>query len=276
MSKDGAQAIGTVVTGVSGRMGSRILAMVVDDSEARLVGATEAPGNAKVGLDAGFAAGRGSLEVPIRDDLGAVLEEGAAQVVIDFTSAEASARHARICADHGVALVVGSTGFDDAAEEEVRAASERIPIVKAPNMSVSVNLLFLLARRAAEVLGSEYQVEITEIHHAMKKDSPSGTALRLGEMVAEGLGRDLRQVAVYGRHGNVGERSNEEIGIHAVRGGDVVGEHTVYFFGEGDRIELTHRATSRDSFARGAVRAAKWVVGRPPGLYGMVDVLGFA
>ncbi|RMG19719.1 MAG: 4-hydroxy-tetrahydrodipicolinate reductase [Deltaproteobacteria bacterium] len=257
-------------------MGSRILAMVVDDSEARLVGATEAPGNAKVGLDAGFAAGRGSLEVPIRDDLGAVLEEGAAQVVIDFTSAEASARHARICADHGVALVVGSTGFDDAAEEEVRAASERIPIVKAPNMSVSVNLLFLLARRAAEVLGSEYQVEITEIHHAMKKDSPSGTALRLGEMVAEGLGRDLRQVAVYGRHGNVGERSNEEIGIHAVRGGDVVGEHTVYFFGEGDRIELTHRATSRDSFARGAVRAAKWVVGRPPGLYGMVDVLGFA
>ena len=269
------EPIGVVVTGVSGRMGSRILAMVVDDPGTRLVGATEAPGNAKVGLDAGFAAGRGSLEVPIRDDLAEVLSEGAAKVVIDFTSAQASANHARICAEHGVALVVGSTGFDDAAEEEVRRAAERVAIVKAPNMSVSVNLLFLLARRAAEILGDDYQVEITEVHHAMKKDSPSGTALRLGEMVAEGLGRDFRDVAVFGRHGNVGERPPREIGVHAIRGADVVGEHTVFFFGEGDRIELTHRATSRDTFARGAVRAAKWVAGRSPGLYGMADVLEF-
>jgi len=268
--------LGIVVTGAHGRMGARIVQMVRDDPGARLVGATCRPGTAHVGLDAGLAAGLGPLEITCEDDLAKAIEGagGEAKVVIDFTQAEASANHARICAEQGVALVVGSTGFDDATHEVVEVAARKVPVVMAPNMSVSVNLLFELARTAAEVLGDGYDAEILEIHHKMKKDAPSGTALRLGEVVASALGREMREVGVYGRHGNVGARTNEEIGVHAIRGGDVVGEHTAFFFGDGDRVELTHRATSRNTFARGAVRAAHWVAGQEPGLYGMADVLG--
>jgi 4-hydroxy-tetrahydrodipicolinate reductase len=267
--------VGIVVTGASGRMGTRIIQNVRDSSGARLVGASDRPGTASIGLDAGLTAGLGQLAIAVEDDLDKAIEaaRGRAQVVIDFTSAEASASHARICAERGVALVVGSTGFDDAARKIVEEASAKVPVVMAPNMSVSVNLMFLLARRAAEILGAEYDVEVMEIHHRMKKDAPSGTALRLGEVVSGALGRDLAEVGVYERHGNVGERTDAEIGMQTLRGGDVVGEHTVFFFGNGDRIELTHRATSRDTFARGAVRAALWAAGRAPGLYGMDDVL---
>lgn len=269
--------LGIVVTGASGRMGAKIVRMVRDGEGTRLVGATERPGTAHVGLDAGLAAGLAPLEVTVEDDLAKALDAAGetARVVIDFTHPEASAEHARICAERGVAFVVGSTGFTDATRAAVEGAAKKVPVVMAPNMSVSVNLTFALAKKAAEVLGPGYDVEIVEVHHRHKKDAPSGTALRLGEVIAEATGRSLADAGVYGRHGEVGERPAGEIGVHALRGGEVVGEHTVSFFGEGDRLEIVHRAASRDTFAEGAVRAARWVVDRAPGLYGMPQVLGF-
>ncbi len=270
------ERLGVVVTGATGRMGSRIIGQVHDSEDLRLIGATDRPGSSHIGLDAGLAAGIGALEVQVWDDLAACLEASGetARVVVDFTNAEASATHARVAAERGVALVVGSTGFDQVTRAAVERAAERIPVVMAPNMSASVNLMIELARLAAAALGTEVDVEILEVHHRGKKDAPSGTALRLGEVVASALDRDLGQVAVFGRRGNVGERTRREIGIHALRGSDVVGEHTVFFFGEGDRLEITHRAGSREAFAKGALRAARWVVNQAPGLYGMGDVLG--
>lgn len=270
-------SVGAIVTGAAGRMGGRIVGMVREGDGIRLVGAVERPANANIGLDVGLSLGLGALEVRLEDDLGRSIDaaSGEAKVVIDFTNAEASAVHAKTCAEHGVALVVGSTGFNEEATARVEAAAKKIPVVMAPNMSVSVNLLFMLARTAAQILGDEYDVEIVEMHHRKKVDAPSGTALRLGEVIGKALGRSFRDVAQHGRHGAVGERTRSEIGVHALRGSDVVGEHTVYFFGDGDRIELTHRATSRDTFARGAVRAALWAAEQKPGLYGMPDVLGF-
>jgi 4-hydroxy-tetrahydrodipicolinate reductase len=212
--------------------------------------------------------------VAIVDDLAKALP--GADVVVDFTSHEASARHAEACAEAGVALVIGSTGFTPEAKARVAAAARRVPVVLSPNMSVGVNVLFELVRQAAAVLGDAYDVEIVEIHHNKKRDAPSGTAVRLGEVAAEALGRDPKDALAYARHGILGERPPWQIGVQTLRGGDVVGEHTVYFCGEGERLELTHRATSRDQFARGAVRAARWIAGRPAGLYDMADVLGLA
>ena len=213
------------------------------------------------------------LGVPVQADLSRALQVGA-DVVVDFTSFEASAAHAAVCAAAGVALVIGSTGFTPEARARVEAAARRVPIVLSPNMSVGVNVLFAMVRQAARALGEAYDVEIVELHHKKKKDAPSGTAMRLAEVAAEVLGRDPARDLNFGRHGLVGERPAREIGVQTLRGGDAVGEHTVYFVGEGERLELTHRATSRDQFARGAVRAARWVVGRPPGLHDMADVLG--
>ncbi len=260
-----------VVTGASGRMGGHIIRALHADGLA-LVGATERPGFA-AGLDAGAAAGLPPLGVPVQGELSRALQAGA-DVVVDFTSFEASAAHAAVCAEAGVALVIGSTGFTPEARARVEAAARRVPIVLSPNMSVGVNVLFAMVRRAALALGDAYDVEIVELHHKKKKDAPSGTAMRLAEVAAEALGRDPARDLNFGRHGLVGERPAREIGVQTLRGGDVVGEHTVYFVGEGERLELTHRATSRDQFARGAVRAARWVVGRAPGLYDMADVLG--
>jgi 4-hydroxy-tetrahydrodipicolinate reductase len=175
-----------------------------------------------------------------------------------------------------VPLVVGTTGFSRAQQAELAQLAGRIPVVSAPNMSIGVNLLFRLAARAAEVLGESFDVEIVEAHHRHKKDAPSGTALRLAESVAHALGRDLSKELVTGRSGLTGERERSNIAVHAVRGGDVVGDHTVFFLGDGERVELTHKASSRGNFARGALRAASWVVGRGPGLYDMADVLGLA
>jgi 4-hydroxy-tetrahydrodipicolinate reductase len=265
--------IPVIVTGASGRMGSQIVRMVRATEGLALAGATERPG-VNVGLDAGVLAGLGPIDVPIRDDLGAALAATGARVVIDFTSHVASTAHAVICAERGAALVIGSTGFTPETKARVAAAARRTPIVLSPNMSVGVNVVFALARQAAATLGDAYDVEIVETHHRKKKDAPSGTAVRLAEVTAQALGRDPAKDVVYERHGLVGERSAREIGVQALRGGDVVGDHTVFFFGEGERIELTHRATSREQFARGAVRAARWVAGRAPGLYDMFDVLG--
>jgi 4-hydroxy-tetrahydrodipicolinate reductase len=193
---------------------------------------------------------------------------------VDFTHFEASARHAEACAAAGVAAVIGSTGFTPEARSRVAAAARRVPVVLAPNMSVGVNVLFELVRQAAATLGDAYDVEIVELHHKRKKDAPSGTAVRLAEVAAGALGRDPEKDLTFARHGMIGERTSREIGVQTVRGGDIVGEHTVFFCGEGERLELTHRATAREQFARGAVRAATWVAGRPPGLHDMADVLG--
>ena len=260
-----------VITGAAGRMGTQLARLVRASEGMALHGAVERPGVAQ-GQDAGVLAGLGPIGVPVVDDLGKALP--GADVVIDFTSHEASARHAEACAERGVALVVGSTGFTPEAKARVAAAARRIPIVLSPNMSVGVNVLFELVRQAAKVLGEAYDVEIVELHHKKKKDAPSGTAVRLGEVAAEALGRDPRDAFAFARHGLIGERPPWQIGLQTVRGGDVVGEHTVYFFGEGERVELTHRATSRDQFVRGAVRAAAWIVGKPAGLHDMAAVLG--
>ncbi len=260
-----------VVTGAAGRMGTQIVRLVRATEGMAISGAVERAG-APIGQDAGVLAGLGPIGVAVVDDLAKAL--AGADAVIDFTSHEASARHAEVCAERGVPLVVGSTGFTPEAKARVAAAARKIPIVLAPNMSVGVTVLFDLVRQAARVLGEAYDVEVVEIHHKKKRDAPSGTAVRLGEVAAEALGRDAKDALAYARHGILGERPPWQIGVQTLRGGDVVGEHTVFFCGEGERLELTHRATSREQFARGAVRAAQWIAGRPAGLYDMADVLG--
>ncbi|MBI3180567.1 MAG: 4-hydroxy-tetrahydrodipicolinate reductase [Myxococcales bacterium] len=265
--------IRALVTGVTGRMGSTLVRMVRDDEGMTLAAGTERAGSPAIGLDVGLAARIGPLEAPVLEDLEKAIASGKPQVVIDFTSAEASVVHGRICAELGVALVVGSTGFSEEAKAEVARCAQKVPVVMSPNMSVGVNLVIKTACELAKVLGESFDVEIVELHHRMKKEAPSGTALRLAEDLAKALGRSSSDIHV-ARRGHLGERPPKEIGIQSSRGGDVVGEHTVLFLGDGERVELTHRATSRDQFARGAVRAAKWVVSRPPGLYDMNDVLG--
>ncbi|MDA8422661.1 MAG: 4-hydroxy-tetrahydrodipicolinate reductase [Nitrospiraceae bacterium] len=264
--------IKAVVTGAAGRMGSRIINVLSASEGIALGGAVERKGHSLVGQDAGGPAGVAALGIKITDDLSSALKSG--DVLIDFTFPEASLEHLKACAELGRPAVIGSTGFTK--EQLARAADyvRAIPCVLSPNMSVGVNVCFKALADIAKILGSDFDVEIVESHHRMKKDAPSGTAVRMGEVVARALGRDYRQVANYHREGITGERTKEEIGMQTIRGGDIVGEHTVYFIGMGERIELTHRAHTRDMFARGAVRAAKWVVGRKPGLYDMQDVLG--
>jgi 4-hydroxy-tetrahydrodipicolinate reductase len=263
-----------VVCGVAGRMGGRVLQAVRAEDGMQVVGATERPDSAQVGLDAGTAAGGPSAGVTVSASLEAALASGA-DVAIDFTAPAAAQHHARICAGRKVALVVGTTGIPPEGRADIAARAREVPIVLAPNMSVGVNALFRLVAEAARALGPSYEVEILVTHHRAKKDAPSGTALRLAEVAADALKLDRRSAFVYERHGDTGARRPGSIGLQAVRGGDVVGDHTVFFLADGERLELTHRATSRDNFARGAVRAARWVAGKPPGLYDMQDVLGF-
>ena len=265
--------VNVVVTGVAGRMGGQILRMLREAGNLTLVGAVERPSYAGP-MDAGEAAGLPRLGVPVAHDLAPLLHAVKADVVVDFTSHQASVANTAVAVEHGVAMVIGSTGFSADEKARIRQDAARIPVVLSPNMSVGVNVMFALVAQAARVLGDAYDVEIVEMHHGKKKDAPSGTALRLAEVAAESLGRDPGQDVVYARHGMMGERTPREIGVMALRGGDVVGEHTVFFAGQGERLEVTHRATSRDQFARGALRAALWVKGRPPGLYDMHDVLG--
>jgi 4-hydroxy-tetrahydrodipicolinate reductase len=261
-----------VVTGAAGRMGTQIVRLVRSTEGMVLTGAAERADAPQIGQDAGALAGLGPIGVQVTDALAKAL--AGAGVVVDFTSHEASAAHAELCAEKGVPIVIGSTGFTPEAKARVAAAAKRIPIVLAPNMSVGVTVLFELVRQAAKVLGDGYDVEIVESHHKKKRDAPSGTAVKLGEVAAQALGRDPKDALAFARHGILGERPPWQIGVQALRGGDVVGDHTVYFFGEGERLELTHRATSREQFARGAVRAAQWIGGKPAGLYDMADVLG--
>jgi 4-hydroxy-tetrahydrodipicolinate reductase len=261
-----------VVAGAAGRMGARIVACLGEAPELELAAALEAPSHPAVGRDAGEVAGAGRRGVPISSDAGAAITGD--RILVEFSTPDATLAHLRLVADRGGRAVVGTTGFSAEQRDEVARLAARAPIVLAPNMSVGVTLALKVLAIMARALGDDYDVEITEMHHRFKKDAPSGTALRMAEVVAEALGRDLSHVAVYGRHGMLGERPPQEIGIFSTRSGDVVGEHTVTFGALGERLELTHRAHTRDTFARGAVRAARWIAGRPPGLYSMQDVLG--
>jgi 4-hydroxy-tetrahydrodipicolinate reductase len=263
-----------VVAGAAGRMGSRIVACLAEAPDLRLVAALEAAGHPAAGTDAGEVAGVGARGISIGTDAAAVLTGG--RLLIEFSIPEASLQHLRLVAQAGARAVIGTTGFSPSQRQEIASLARRAAIFVAPNMSIAVNLAFAVLATMARALGDEYDVEIVETHHRFKTDAPSGTALRMAEVVADALGRDLGSTAVYGRQGHPGERSRREIGIMSLRSGDVIGEHTVSFGTLGERLELTHRAHSRDTFARGALRAARWLMGKPPGLYSMQDVLGLA
>jgi 4-hydroxy-tetrahydrodipicolinate reductase len=260
----------TAIAGVSGRMGRALLEAVAADANCSLHAAIDRPGSPLVGQDAGAAWGAAS-GIHVTDQPVAALN--GAHALIDFTRPEATLGYLEACAAAGVPLVIGTTGFDDLGKARIASAAQQIPIVFAPNMSVGVNLLMKLAETAAQVLQEGYDIEIIEAHHRHKIDAPSGTALGLGQAVAQAIHRDLSSCAVYGREGVTGERDPGTIGFATVRGGDIVGDHTLLFAGVGERVELTHKASSRATFAQGALRAAKWLQGRSPGLYDMRDVL---
>lgn len=264
--------IKVIVTGAVGRMGSRIIANICAGNDFDLVGALESPGDSAIGKDAGLAAGCGECGVKITDSLDAVMPK--ADVVIDFTVPRTTLPHLEAAAKHGKAAVIGTTGHGPEEKRAIESLAKKLPFVMASNMSVGVNVLWKVVADAAKLLGSEFDAEIVEAHHRMKKDAPSGTAMTTAEVLAQALGRNLAKDAVYHREGLIGARKANEIGIQTIRGGDVVGDHTVFFLGNGERLEVTHRATSRDTFALGALRAARWIVGKPNGLYSMADVLG--
>jgi 4-hydroxy-tetrahydrodipicolinate reductase len=264
--------IKVIVAGASGRMGQRVGYMVNEHPGLQYSGAFEAVGSPALGRDPGEIAGWGRAGVSIAEGLEAVIDQG--EVIIDFTFHKATMEFARLAAQHKKAMVIGTTGLSPENLAELAELTQHFPCVQAPNMAVGVNVLFKLAAKAASILGDDYDIEIIEAHHNKKKDAPSGTAFKLAEMAASGVQRNLAEVAVYERHGMIGERGKKEIGIQTIRGGDIVGEHTIYFAGPGERIEITHRAHSRDNFAKGAATAAAWVVGKKPGLYSMFDVLG--
>jgi 4-hydroxy-tetrahydrodipicolinate reductase len=260
------------IHGAAGRMGQSVASVLTDDLEANLVAAMDRADSELIGQDMGMLTGRAPSGVKITSDVEEFLSN--VEVVIDFSIAPATAKLLPICAGQHIPMVIGTTGLDPETRAALERAAERVPIVFAPNYSQGVNALYFLAARATELLGSAFDAEILEIHHKRKVDSPSGTAIRLGEVVAAAKELDPERVVTHGRSGHVGLRPLQEVGMMALRGGDVVGEHTLYLIGEGERVELTHRATDRSIFARGAVRAAHWVVGRPAGLYDMADVMG--
>ena len=264
--------VNVAMLGASGRMGRTIIPLLHEAADLRLSGALAAPGDTAVGQDAGVLSGIAALAVPVSDDPTVALR--GAQVAIDFTLPAASIRHASLCASQGCAMVIGTTGHDAAQRGRLEAAGGEIPIVIAPNMSLGVNLLLKLAELAARALDEQYDIEIFEAHHRNKVDAPSGTALGLGRAAASGRGKTLDDLAEYARHGQTGVRERGRIGFSVVRGGDIVGEHRLIFAGPGEQVELAHTAQDRSGFARGALVAARWVVGRPPGVYSMLDVLG--
>ena len=260
------------VIGAAGRMGRALIQAVTEGEGVTLTAAVDRPGNSLIGTDAGELAGIGKLGVKVVDSLESVKDDF--DVLIDFTAPAATVANAQFCADHGKKMAIGTTGLSENQKTQLRHAATQTAIMFAPNMSVGVNLCFKLLEVAAKVLGDEVDIEVVEAHHRHKVDSPSGTALRMGEVVADALGRNLKEVAVYGREGQDGPRKRETIGFATVRAGDIVGEHTVMFAADGERVEITHKATSRMNFARGAVRACRWLKDSPAGLFDMQDVLG--
>ena len=264
-----------VVCGAAGRMGRLILAILRDTPDATVVAAIEAAGQPAIGRDAGEVAGGAAIGVPITSDYSAAAKPDT--VTLDFTIAEAAIDHLRVASNAGAAIVVGTTGFSKDVRAEAEALGGKTRTIIAPNMSVGVNVLVRLVEEAAKLLGSGFDPEIFEIHHRQKVDAPSGTALALAQAVARATNRDLTKAAIYGREGMVGKRTDAELGVVAARGGDVIGDHTVYFLGMGERLELSHRAQSRECLARGAVRAGLWLAKQSKqGLYSMADVLGLS
>lgn len=260
------------IAGAGGRMGRYLIEAVQQHPDLTLTVAVERPGSAVLGRDAGELAGVGPLGVPVTDTLAAMHEHY--DTLIDFTRPEPTLTHLALCRAAGKQMVIGTTGFDDGQKNLIREAGATVGIVFAPNMSVGVNLCFKLLEMAARVLAPDCDVEIIEAHHRHKIDAPSGTALRMGEVIAQATGRTLSECAVYGREGVTGERARNTIGFATVRGGDIVGDHTVLFAGLGERVEITHKASSRLTFAQGAARAAAWLAHQRCGLYDMQDVLG--
>lgn len=260
------------VAGAAGRMGSRIVALSREYPELKLAGAFEKKGHDAVGKDIGLVAGTGEIGVQLSDSLENIIDS--VDVIIDFTIPSSTKENARLTSKKGKAMVIGTTGFSKDDLKEIESSIKSMPCVMASNMSTGVNLLLRVLHDVARVLGDEYDIEIIEAHHRLKKDAPSGTALKMAQVIADSTNRSLDEVAVYTRKGLIGERTRKEIGIQTIRAGDIVGEHTVIFGGLGERIEITHKASSRDTFARGALRAALWISGKPAGLYDMQDVLG--
>ncbi len=263
--------IKVAVTGAAGRMGLRILHFLNQAEDIKIVGAIEAPGHPAMGSDAGTVSGEGDIGVTISPDLSQASAD--ADVIVDFTSPSATLKNAEFAKASGKSMVIGTTGFTEDERLRLVKLSDNFPCVFAPNMSIGVNVMFEVTKKLASILGDEYDVEVVEAHHKLKADSPSGTALRLGEAAAQGLGWDFQSAARFERYGRIGERGGKEIGVQSIRGGDTIGEHTVMFFGDGERLELTHRATNRDNFAKGVLRAVRWIYGKSSGLYTMKDVL---
>ena len=263
--------IGIAIAGATGRMGRTLIEAVLGAGDMHLAAAFDLPGNPSIGHDAGETLGQ-ATGVAVSGDAASAI--GSAQCLIDFTRPAGTLGHLALCRDKGVALVIGTTGFDAAGKREIELAAEDIPIVFAPNMSVGVNLVFRLLDVAARALNEGYDVEIIEAHHRHKVDAPSGTALRMGEVIAQALGRDLADCAIYDRKGVTGERSPTSIGFATIRGGDIVGDHTALFAGTGERIEITHKSASRMTYAVGGLRAARFLASRKSGLFDMQDVLG--
>jgi 4-hydroxy-tetrahydrodipicolinate reductase len=259
------------VVGADGRMGRMLIEATLKDAQASLAAAFDRPGSPAIGRTAGELVGL-PCDVVVSDDFSGQIAR--ADCLIDFTRPEGTLEHLRICREKGVAMVIGTTGFEAGGKSEIAAAAKDIPIVFAPNMAVGVNLVFKLLDTAARILDQGYDIEIVEAHHRHKIDAPSGTALRMGEVVAAALGRDLKDCAVYGREGVTGERDPSTIGFATVRGGDIVGDHNVMFCGLGERVEIAHRAGSRMPYALGSLRAARFLAGKKNGLYDMQDVLG--
>lgn len=269
MAKDIVRAI---VVGAAGRMGLRVLAAIHETPNVLLAAAVERPDHPYLGRDVGEIAGLEKWNISLSGALKEVIASG--DVVIEFTNAESSLKNLQMAAENGKSAVIGSTGFAASQIKEVQALTQKIPCVLSPNMSVGVNVMFKIIGDLAKILAEDYDVEVIEAHHRMKKDAPSGTAVKMGQILAQALNRNFDQVGIYERKGIIGERKRAEIGMQTIRAGDIVGEHTVIFGGLGERLEVTHRAHSRDNFARGAVRAAAWVVKQKPGLYDMQNVLG--
>ncbi|MWP98193.1 4-hydroxy-tetrahydrodipicolinate reductase [Glaesserella parasuis] len=259
------------VVGADGRMGRQLIQAVNNAEGVELGAAFERKGSSLVGADAGELAGIGHLGVTVTDDLASQLNHF--DLLIDFTRPEGTLEHIAFCVAHNKKMVIGTTGFDDAGKQAIKSASEKISIVFASNYSVGVNLVFKLLEKAAKVMGDYCDIEVIEAHHRHKVDAPSGTALSMGEHIAKTLGRDLKTHGVFAREGITGERKRDEIGFATIRAGDVVGEHSVWFADEGERIEIAHKASSRMTFANGAVRAAKWLQTKQNGLFDMTDVL---
>jgi len=264
------EGIKAIVVGAAGKMGGRTIHIIQESPSIKLFRAIERPDHPSIGKDIGEVIGLGKLGVPLE----ATLQKEGGDVIINFSNPQASLESLEFAHKTGLAIVIGTTGLGPEQMHQVKELSKGTRCVMAPNMSVGMNVMFRIVQEIARVLGPEYDIEILEAHHRLKKDSPSGTAVKLGELIAKAVGRDFGQVGVYGRKGMVGERTKDEIGMQVIRAGDIVGDHTVLFGGIGERLEITHRAHSRDNFARGAVRAALWVVKQPNGLYDMQDVLG--